>query len=74
MPQLHLYVPDEVASQVKAKASALGLSVSRYLADLVRRDVDVGWPDEFFEDVVGGWVGEPLTRPSQGTHEERDAL
>ena len=31
-----------------------------------------GWPDRFFEEVVGGWVGD-LERPEQGSYEVREA-
>jgi len=33
--QLHFYVPEAVAQQLRARARALGLSVSRYLANVV---------------------------------------
>ena len=32
------------------------------------------WPEGFFEEVVGGWKGEPLDRPEQGQAERRDRL
>lgn len=75
MPQLHLYVPDHVADAVRAQAQARGLSVSAYLAEIVRRDAGRGgWPAGFFEEVVGGWKGEALARPPQGRFERRDRL
>ena len=74
MPQLHLYVPEEIAAEVARQAESRGLSVSRYLAEIVRREVRVGWPEGYFEGVVGGWKGEPMTRPSQGELELRDEL
>ncbi|QIR38266.1 hypothetical protein HCG51_17175 [Tolypothrix sp. PCC 7910] len=33
-----------------------------------------GWMPGFFEEVIGGWVGEPLERPSQGDYEIREQL
>jgi hypothetical protein len=33
-----------------------------------------GWMPGFFEEVIGGWVGEPLERPEQGEDETREAL
>lgn len=30
-----------------------------------------GWSPEFFEEVVGGWVGHPLEREPQGEYETR---
>ncbi len=72
MPQLHLYVPETIAQKVQEKASQSGLSASRYLAELVKRDVGSGWPEAFFTEVVGGWQGETLERPLQGNLETRD--
>jgi len=74
MPQLHLYVSDELAAEVEQRAKKHGLSVSRYLAEVVRRDIVTTWPKGFFEDIVGGWVGEPLERPPQGELETRQDL
>lgn len=33
-----------------------------------------GWMPGFFEEVIGGWVGEPLERPEQGDYEIREQL
>lgn len=74
MPQLHFYVPDAVARSVRERARSLGLSLSRYLAGLVRREIGEGWPEGYFDEVVGGWQGKPLRRPRQGTHEKRESL
>ena len=74
MPQLHLYVSDEVAEAAKSRAKAAGKSLSSYLADLVVNEVAGEWPEGFFEEVVGGWKGEPLERPKQGRPERRDRL
>lgn len=74
MSQLHFYLPENLAVEVKRRAEARGLTVSRYVAELVRREVADGWPDGYFEAVIGGWKGEPLTRPPQGELERRDEL
>jgi hypothetical protein len=74
MGQLHLYLPEDVANRVKQRARAKGLSVSRYLAQIVVREVGASWPVGYFEDVAGGWRGGPLVRPGQGEYEEREAL
>jgi len=65
MPKLHLSVSDEIATQVTARAKARGLSVSQLLTEIVCREMDGGWPDRFFEEVVGGWKGDALHRPPQ---------
>jgi hypothetical protein len=72
--QLHFYVTDDLADAVKRKADAAGLTVSRYLADLVQREVAGDWPEGFFDRVVGGWQGQPLERPAQGAFEQREDL
>jgi hypothetical protein len=74
MPQLHLYVAEDVAARVRARAKARGLAVSKYLAELVRRDVGGGWPEGYFEGVVGAWAGEDLERAPQGAPEAREDL
>jgi hypothetical protein len=71
---LHLYVPDKVARLVRTRARARRLTVSRYLAELVHREVASAWPAGFFDDVVGGWSGAALRRPSQRRPERRDML
>ncbi|MFW6090020.1 MAG: hypothetical protein ACODAB_09725 [Gemmatimonadota bacterium] len=74
MPQLHLYVPEELASEITRRAEALGMSISRFLAEVVRRDIGSAWPEGYFEDVIGGWRGEPLERAAQLDYEERASL
>ncbi len=71
MPQLHMYVPETTAELLRSRAEERGISVSKYLAELVGREVGGGgWPEGFFKEVLGSWEGE-LERPSQGEYEER---
>lgn len=72
MPQLHLYVPDEIAERIQHEAKTANLSISRYLAELVEQRLPTEWPASYFEDVYGAWQGEPLIREAQGTFEERE--
>jgi len=74
MSQLHVYVPKSLEEEVRRRAKALGVSVSRYLGQLVRREVGSEWPVGWFDEVVGAWKGEPLERPDQGRYETRDEL
>ena len=60
MPQLHLYVPQEIAEALRKQAEAKHMSLSRYLAAIVKREIAGGWPEDFFEKVAGSWQGEPL--------------
>jgi hypothetical protein len=72
MPQLHLYVPDDVAERLREKAKAKNMSLSKYLSEIVQRETQSGWPEGYFEEVIGGWQGEPLERPPQLELEERE--
>jgi hypothetical protein len=71
---MHLYVPEDVAQRLRARARARRMPVSRLLAEIIKRELGDGWPEGYFECVVGGWSGEPLERPAQGEPDARLAL
>jgi hypothetical protein len=72
VPQLHLYLPNDMADEVKRRARAKRMSVSSYLAELVQSRIADDWPEDFFTKVVGGWQGKPLKRPPQPRFEARE--
>ncbi|MEN6627350.1 MAG: hypothetical protein ABFD69_14090 [Candidatus Sumerlaeia bacterium] len=74
MPQMHFYVSEELAKRLRENARARGLSVSRYLATVVRREAGEGWPKGYFDEVAGGWQGKPLRRSPQGAPDAREEL
>ena len=74
MPQMHFYVPEALANELKRRALASGKSTSRYLADLVRSQIDSGWPAGYTTEVLGCWNGEPLERPPPLEVERRQSL
>lgn len=75
MPQLHCYVPESIARQAQQHASQVGLSLSAYLAELVKRDLSTGWPKGFEAALFGaGANGSPLVVESAGPVQERSAL
>lgn len=44
---------------------------------LQEKDIEVqeeGWLPNFFEEVIGGWEGEPLVREPQAKDQERESL
>lgn len=71
MAQMHFYVPDAFAKEIKKRARDARLPVSRYLGELVKREIGTGWPEDYFEHVIGGWQGEPLRREFEGKFERR---
>ena len=73
MTQLHCYVPEVIAAQFQKKAEQAHLSISKYLAKLVKEEVGGQWPEGYFE-LFGSWEGTPLKRPEQGEYEQRMGL
>lgn len=53
MAQLNLYVPDDVAAQLKQEARKAHLPLSRYLLSRLSTSADTGWPDGYFETACG---------------------
>jgi len=51
-----------MAQMAASRAKAADKSLSAYLADLIVQKVADDWPEGFFEEVAGGWKGEPLER------------
>lgn len=74
MTQLEIELPDEVAAEVERRAEDSGLSVTSFVIGLVERELGKSWPKGFFEEVVGGWQGEPPERPAHLPLEVRDEL
>jgi len=76
MAQLHFYVPDEIERRLRERANKAGVSLSRYLAELVKSQAGEPeeWPEGYFEQVFGGWQGERLERAPQGDYETRRGL
>ena len=72
MSQLHFYVPESIAEQIDKRAKSQGISVSQFLAQLVKKELGTGRPPNFFEDTFGSWKGAPLTRGPQGSFEKRE--
>ena len=72
MAQLHCYVPEDIAQQAQHRAEQAGLSLSRYLAELVKRDAAnaSGWPEGYF-DLFVPIEGAEIERAPQGEFEER---
>lgn len=74
MPQFHFYVTEQIAERIREKATASGLTLSKYISELICKEFENDWPQGYFERVLGGWHGEPLERGEQGEFEEREAF
>ncbi len=60
MPQLHMYVPEEIAQRVKRRAAQNDKSVSQILAEVVEKEFSREWPVDFAEKYLGKWQGPPI--------------
>jgi hypothetical protein len=74
MPQLHFYVPDDIADKIKARAAQEKLPVSRYVAELIKRDVSQGWPKGYFDRISGAMPDTAIGFEPAGLPEERQPL
>lgn len=73
MPQLHLYVPDDVATELRERARERGTSVSKMLAEIVIRDARRAWPKGWLGRVAGAWR-DPWPTVDDPPPDERRAL
>jgi hypothetical protein len=62
--QLHFSVDAEIAERLEARARQQGTSLSRYLAQLVSREVGEAWPDGYLERAIGSCATDPLDEPA----------
>ncbi len=73
MGQLHFVIPDDLEALIRRKAQEANLTVPRFLATLVTRELTAArWPDGWFESVVGRWAGDRLEREVETNFERRD--
>jgi len=63
MPQLYFSVDSETASRLTNEAENQNISLSRYLARVMKREVRESWPDAYLTQVVGSCSDDPLTEP-----------
>ena len=75
MSQLLFYVPDEVEAQIRIRAKKANLPLSKYLADLIKRETDAQnqWPAGYF-DLFDEWQGGPQNRPDELVLETRNSF
>lgn len=58
MPQLNIYVPDDLEKEVKLIAKKRGVSLSAFVSEVLRNNLQYGhWQHDFFEKTAGKWKG-----------------
>ncbi len=76
MAQVTIYLDDAAGRRVKAAARKRGVSVSRWVADLVESRTRTDWPPEARE-LAGAWPDFPdlrEIRPVRGKDQRRGRL
>jgi hypothetical protein len=57
MPQLAIYVDDNLSKKLNKAIRASGQSRSKWVADLIKSKLEDEWPEGFFE-LASSWEGE----------------
>ena len=57
MPQLAIYIDDNLSKKLIKAVEASGKSRSKWIADLIQTKLEDEWPEDFFE-LAGSWEGE----------------
>lgn len=75
MSQLHFYVPDEVESRLRLKAKQAKLPLSKYLAEVVKKEagIQAQWSEDYLA-LFDDWQDEPLQRPDQPPLDHRQSF
>ena len=73
MPQLNVYLPDNLAKAVHLKAVSAGKTDAEYITDIVAAHIHPTWTETYKTQVLGGWRGDPPVRPESALPEEREA-
>ena len=63
MPQLSLYVDTEALDLLREDAKRSNLSMSKYVAQLIKSKSDSAWPDGYWESVYGVLADDTFVLP-----------
>ena len=63
MPQLSLYVDTEALDLLREDAKRSNLSMSKYVARLIKNKSDSAWPDGYWESVYGVLADDTFVLP-----------
>jgi hypothetical protein len=74
MAQVTIYIPNDLESQIKEKASSLNLSISKFISTLLEQKVQNEWSSSS-RKLAGAWDDFPSlqeTRANQGQDAPRE--
>ena len=74
MPQVTLYVDEQTSQRMRAAAKAAGVSLSRWVSELIRQHTTHEWPDSV-QKLAGAWADEKdAKQPPLGRDVPREPL
>jgi hypothetical protein len=77
MGQVTIYLDNEIEKKMKHAARANQMSVSKWVADLIREKISTQWPQDV-ANLAGSWKEDfpslSEIRSTQGEDSEREAL
>lgn len=74
MAQLTIYLDEETERRLKSAAQSAGMSLSRWVASVIREKTETAWPQSVL-DLAGAWPDFPTAeelRQSQPTDSPRE--
>ncbi len=54
MTQLAIYIKDRLSEKLEKAVKASGKSKSKWIADIIKKELDDQWPEDFF-NLAGSW-------------------
>jgi len=76
MAQITIYIPNDLESQIKAIASSLNISISKFISTLIEQKVQNEWSHNS-RKLAGAWDDFPRLeeiRANQGKDAERESF
>ena len=76
MAQVTIYIPNDLESQIKAMASSLNISISKFISTVLEQKVQNEWNDNS-RKLAGAWDDFPTLeeiRANQGEDTQREAF
>jgi antitoxin component of RelBE/YafQ-DinJ toxin-antitoxin module len=74
MAQVTIYIPNDLESQIKAMASSLNISISKFISTLLEQKIKNEWSPEV-KNIAGSWDDFPTLqeiRANQGQDVRRE--
>ena len=65
MPQLSLYIDQELYMEIKTIAEKKNTSISRVVNGMIKENLDNSWPEGFLDFYYGAMKDDPIEEPEE---------